>query len=313
MARHQKFSTENAFDNIRTVSIAMLMVISCMAFIASRTPAAPSSNPPVLDDETPIVECLQTFRNKSHQPLRAFFNQQISPRLDVRHVSEFVIGRHEIRSFIERHRSYFEIMYHQMQPGGSRAGYDPFIEQFVAPDNVEIGTFFFKERFGRHEPFPVILFDAAFDGEGIATQGDLLAALQSYELPRLARMRQGIDYGSFRLDRARFLKQHLYAVKLVLECDAVNRILVDDRRGRIHLSGSFKGELQANYLRYYRMLERLATGEFYTIDTAGNPSYIETPLDLELGRAQLSRMDYTPSHDHQTGRLKLMPIARNRP
>ena len=200
-----------------------------------------------------------------------------------------------------------------MQPEGSNIGFDPFIEQFIAPANVEIGTFFFKERFGKNEPFPIVLFDAAFDGEGITTLGDLRAALQSYEMPRLARMRQGIDYGSFRLDRARFLKQHLYAVKLVLECNAINRILVDDLYDRVHLSNHFKGELQANYCRYYRMLERLAGGKFYMIDTAGNPSYIEAPLDLELGRAQLSRMDFTPSPDHQTGRLKLMPMARNRP
>lgn len=174
---------------------------------------------------------------------------------------------------------------------------------------MEIGTFFFKERFGQNKPFPIVLFDAAFDGEGITTLGDLRAALQSYEMPRLARMRQGIDYGSFRLDRARFLEQHLYAVKLVLECDAINRILVDDLNDRVHLSSHFKGELQANYGRYYRMLERLAEGAFYMIDPAGNPSYIEAPLDLELGRAQLRRMDFTPSPDHQTGRVELIPAA----
>lgn len=313
MAHPRKISIAIVYKTIATVSMAMLLAISFMASHVSRPQAAPSSSPPPLDDKTLIVECLQTFREKEPHPQRAFFIQQIRPRLDIRHVSEFVIGRHEIQSFVERHRAYFETIYHKIQPGGTRAGYASFIEQFVAPDNVELGTFFFKERFGRNDRFPVVLFDAAFDGDGITTQGDLLAALQSYELPRLAHMSEGIDYGSFQLNRTRFLEQHLTAVKLVLECDAVNRILVDDRRGRIHLSDSFKGELQANYLRYYRMLERLVAGEFYTIDTVGNPSYIEAPLDLELGRAQLQRMDFRPPSDRGTGRLELLPAAKNQP
>jgi hypothetical protein len=308
-AQRKPFFPEKTPCRSPAVSTLVLVVFAFMPFIVSGFPAAPASKAPVLDDATPIVVPLKASRRHYDHHLRTLFDQQILPRLDVRHVSEFVIGRNEIRSFIARHLAYFETLYHRMQSEGSTIGFDPFIEQFIAPANVEIGTFFFKERFGQNEPFPIVLFDAAFDGEGITTLGDLRAALQSYEMPRLARMRQGIDYGSFQLDRARFLKQHLYAVKLVLECDAINRILVDDRYGRVHLSTHFKGELQANYGRYYRMLERLAEGTFYMIDPAGNPSYIETPLDLELGRAQLRRMYFTPSPDHQTGRVELMPTA----
>jgi len=308
-AQRKPFFPEKTPCRSSTILTLALVVFVFMACPESGLRAAPPSPAPVLDDATPIVVPLKALSRHSGHPLRTLFEQQILPRLDVRHVSEFVIGRNEIRSFIARHLAYFETLYHRMQSEGSTIGFDSFVEQFIAPANVEMGTFFFKERFGKNEPFPIVLFDAAFDGEGITTLGDLRAALQSYEMPRLARMRQGIDYGSFRLDRARFLKQHLYAVKLVLECDAINRILVDDLYDRVHLSTHFKGELQANYGRYYRMLERLAEGTFYMIDPAGNPSYIKTPLDLELGRAQLRRMNFTPSPDQQTGRVKLMPTA----
>ena len=59
------------------------------------------------------------------------------------------------------------------------------------------------------------------------------------------------------------------------------------------------------------MLERLVEGRYYVIDVAGNPFFIETPLDLELARAQLGRMHFGLSPDPDTGRFTLVPADLN--
>ena len=296
-------------------ALALSLVIPAIAIgtplASSIAWAAPSGPPPPGDADALLVECLGTYCQSNSAPLRHFFDERIQPYLDDRHVSEFVIGQGEIRVFIERHRPYFESLFRRMHPGGTAEDYAFFIQQFVAPPNVEMGTFFFKERFGKNEPFPIVLFDAAFDGEGITTVADLIAALQHYEIPRLACMGHGMDLGTFRLDRKRFLKHHLTAVKLTLECWAVDHILAKNARAQIHISPGFKTELTNNYIRYYRMLERLVEGRYYVIDVAGNPFFIETPLDLELARAQLGRMHFGLSPDPDTGRFTLVPADLN--
>lgn len=298
----------------RSFLYALLAVGGLTLWILVVTPVMAGSSHPAGsgDPTTPLPDLVSRFQSDSDTPQRRLFEILIQPRLDVRHVSEFVIGRHEIQTFIERHRPYFEMMYHRSQPGGDMADYEAFIEQFMAPEKVEIGTFFFKERFGLNEPFPILLFDAAFDGEGIRTLGDLQAALQSYEMPRLALMARGIDYGSFQLDRERFLKQHLFAVKLVLECIAVDTILLDAARGKAKISQGFEDELGNNYVRYVRMLKRLTQGALYTIDPVGNPFCIDTPLDIELARAQRQRMHFALEPDPATGRLRPVPATTKR-
>ncbi|GEM_PF-3469887 len=291
--------------------VATLAIVIGIPLESSNTWAALSGPPPAGDADALLIECLGTYHPSNSSPLRQFFDERIQPYLDDRHVSQFVVGQGEIRVFIERHRPYFESLFRRMHPGGDAEEYAFFIEQFVAPPNVEMGTFFFKERFGRNEPFPIILFDAAFDGEGITTVADLIAALQNYEIPRLACMGHGMDFGTFRLNRKRFLRHHLTAVKLTLECWAIDHILTDAARARIHISSGFKAELTNNYIRYYRMLERLVEGRYYVIDPAGNPFFIETPLDLELARAQLARMHYGLSPDPDTGRFTLVPADLN--
>ena len=240
-----------------------------------------------------IVTALEKFQGDRE----AFVKKLIVPYLNLEDVSRLVVGKKAIRSFLLENKELIRSDYERSAISNGAHSVEEYIEKLVSNEKVEMATLFFRELYGKNKKFPVAIFDGAFDGEGMVTLEDFVVSLQHFEIDRLKILRTGNFSGAgstFHLERKKYQLIDNTASKIVFEVAAMDHLFSLINTGKCHVSSRWFFELYSNYIRYFRMLERLAEGKLEIVSDIGFPMLISRENDLMLARKLLSQIKTPP-------------------
>lgn len=211
------------------------------------------------------------------------FNELLDELTGKEFVSEFVVGKQNVAEFL---------LYHSEDIFPDNSSIIRSIDVLSSPKGIEMALFFFNAYYGKGQKMPVMIFDAAFDGEGIVTLEDLLVGLE-YETHRIPYIMEGIKLRNHIITRDEYLAMDLQVKKTVLECLSMNITFLRIFSGQRRVSSQFFTELEQNFIKYMRILQLISEGEYWYRTAAGRKIVINKSADIQLAQAHLDQSPFT--------------------